>query len=166
MKKYAVLSLILCFVMLFVFAGCGEKSESSDTPAKDVVLSDILSEINAEFSISEDDMMAVETTEDLELFYNVAPEDVKQFAAQTTKNTATDIAEIILVEAVDSAAADRVFEALEYRYSSQRDLCASYSAELLAIIDKCSVERNGNVVSLIMSNDVKEIKAFYNAFFE
>ena len=162
MKKFlSVLSLILCFVMLFSFAGCTENRDGGTQ--KDVVLADVLNTINTKFSIDENEMMIIETKDDLELFYNIDPADVKQFAAQTTSNTATDISEIILVEAVDSDAAERVYDNLMYRYSSQRDLCASYSAELLAIIDKCSVEKNDNFVTLIMSSDTKEITEFFNS---
>ena len=167
MKKFiAVLSLFMCFLMIFAFAGCKSDSASdasSGDTEKEVVLSDVLDKINSKFSVPVDDMTAIETTDDLELYYNIAPADVKQFAAQTTKNTATDISEIILVEAVDSDAAQRVYDALEYRYSSQRDLCASYSAELLAIINKCSVEIDGNFVSLIMSDSSKDITDYYNS---
>ncbi len=160
MRKFKFISFLLCTLMLFAFTGCGEN------PRKDVVLSDVLYSINTEFSISEDEMMRIETVDDLELYYNIAPADVKQFAAETTVNSATDITEIILVEAIDSEATQRVHDALQIRYNSQRDLCASYSAELLAVVNECSVAQNGNYVTLIMSSDFDEITEWYNSHFE
>lgn len=159
---------VLCLVFVFTFAACadnGGNNSKGDFNA-DVDLSLILSDINTEFSIASDDMMQIEDTDSLELFYSILPEDVKQFAAQTTVNTATDIAEIILVEAVDADAAERVYKALDVRYSSQRDLTASYSAELLDIVNKCSVEKNGNFVTLIMSSESADITEFYNSYFK
>lgn len=161
MKKVNIFALLLCAVMLFAFCGCADNSSS-----KEVVLTDVLTSINTEFSISTDEMRAIEDTDTLELYYGIAPADVKQFAAETTKNSAEDITEIILVEAIDEDAAQRVFDALEIRYNSQRDLCASYSAELLAVVDECSVEQNGNFVTLIMSSESAAVTEHYNSFFE
>ncbi|MBR2724224.1 MAG: DUF4358 domain-containing protein [Ruminococcus sp.] len=164
--------IVLCFASLCLLSACvGDAQDNTQTtapkntkePATNVVLSNVLASINQEFSITEDLVMSIENTDDLELFYNIAPSDVKQFAAQTAVNTATDIDEIILVEAVDMDAAQRVYDALLIRYNSQKDLCASYSAELLAIIEKCSVEKNGNFVTLIMSSNAKEITEYYNS---
>lgn len=173
MKKFfSFVFIILCITTVFLLSACDDESNNTtkittsqkvEKPATDLVLSDVLASINQEFSITEDTVMPIETAEDLEIFYNILPVDVKQFAAQTAINSSTDIDEIILVEAVDSDAAQRVYEALELRYNTQRDLCASYSAELLAVIDKCSVEKNGNFVTLIMSSQSKEITEFYNS---
>ncbi len=159
MRKINFLSLLLCTLVFFAFTGCGELSK------KDVNLFEVLNSINFKFSISEDDMLRIETTDDLELYYNIAPADVKQFAAETTLNSSTDITEFILVEAVDSEAAQRVYDALQIRYNSQRDLCASYSAELLAIVNECSVSQNGNYIVLIMSSEFDEITEWYNSYF-
>lgn len=160
MRKFRLISAIHCFVLLFAFVGC------TDSVSKDVNLFEVLNSINFKFSISEDEMLRIETTDDLELYYNIVPADVKQFAAETTVNSATDITELILVEAVDSEAAQRVYDALLVRYNSQRDLCASYSAELLAIVDECSVSQNGNFVTLIMSSDFDNITEWYNSYFD
>ncbi len=159
-RVISVVCIIICIMLTITLSACG-----ADTSPKEVVLSDVLASINGSFSISVDDMLTIEDTDTLELYYNIAPADVKQFAAETTLNSATDITEVILIEAVDHSAAKRVYDALDLRYNSQRDLCASYSAELLAIVNKCSVEQNGNYVCLIMSDDFDDIIAHYNSFF-
>ena len=156
-KTKGLLALFFCVLMLFSFTACTEK--------KDVVLSQVLDSINTEFSIDKNTMLLIEDTDTLELYYSIAPADVKQFSAETTLNSATDITEFVFVEAVDSAAAKRIYDALELRYNSQRDLCASYSAELLAIVNKCSVQQDGNFVALIMSNDFDSILEHYKSFF-
>lgn len=160
MKNLRLLSLILSVCLLFAFAGC------TGSASNDVNLFEVLDSINIKFEISEDEMLRIETADDLELYYNIAPADVKQFAAETTVNSATDVTEIILIEALDKDAAKRVYDALQIRYNSQRDLCASYSAELLAVVNGCSVAQNGNYVTLIMSPDFDEITEWYNSYFE
>lgn len=160
MKKRSLISLLLAFMLILTFTACADNNTHQQ-----VVLSDVISSINTECSLDTDNLMLIETAEDLELYYNILPEDVKQFAAETTLNSSTDITEIILVEAVDSDAAQRVYDCLDVRYNSQRDLCASYSAELLAIVNMCEVTQNGNFVTLIMSEDTADITAHYNSFF-
>ncbi len=158
-KSVSVISVLICLIMVFALFACGQSAP------KDVILSDVLSSVNAEFDVAESDMLTIEDKDTLELYYNIAPADVKQFAAETTLNSATDITEFIFVEAVDSDAAKRVYDALDVRYHSQRDLCASYSADLLAIVNECSVEQNGNFVCLIMTDDFDTVSAHYNSFF-
>lgn len=158
MKKFV--SLFVCILLALSLCACGDNAQ------KEVVLSQVLESINSEFSISADEMLPIEDTDTLELYYGILPDDVKQFAVETTLNSATDITEIILVEAVDDAAAERVYEALNLRYNSQRDLCASYSSELLAVINQCSIQRNGNYVCLIISDDFDNMLAHYNSFFK
>ena len=173
MKKIlSVLSILLVTVMMLSLFGCTDDSGKSDkngsdkNDAAEIVLTDVLADINDEFSVPLENMLTLEKAEDLEDYYRIAPADVKQFAAQTTKNVATDVTEIILVEAVDEEAAQRVFDLLQFRYDSQRDQCASYSAELLAIINKCTVEINGNFVSLIMDANAKDMVKYYHSCFE
>lgn len=190
MRKYVSLLVFVCVVCcIVVFSGCTDSYENNidgnftttlhneettaeitagsvDGTDNVIDLSSVLADINSQYAISADDMMVIEDTDSLELFYNILPEDVKQFAAETTINTATDITELIFVEAVDSAAADRIYNALDIRYNSQKDLCASYSAELLDVINRCSVEKNGNFISLIMSGDSADITELYNSYFK
>lgn len=153
----AVFVVILCAFMLFTFAGCGGK--------KEVVLSQVLDSINTEFSVDKESMILVEDADTLELYYSISPTDVKQFAAETTKNSATDITEFIFVEAVNSEASKRVYDALELRYNSQKDLCASYSPELLSVVKKCSVVQDGNFVILVMSENFVAVTEHYKTFF-
>lgn len=152
-----IFGIILCVLLLCTFFAC--------TGEKEVVLYDVLDSINTEFSVDMESMITIEDTDKLELYYNIAPDDVKQFAAETTRNSSTDVTEFIFVEAVDSDAAKRVYDALDIRYNSQRDLCASYSAELLAIVNKCSVVQDGNFVILAMCDNFDAVTEHYKTFF-
>lgn len=164
MKIKSILALLLCLLMSISLFAC--TGDGGETPAsKPVDLSAVMAEINSKFSFSDENMRTVDDTDSLDLYYSIAPENVKQFAAQTTKDTANDITEIILIEAVDADAAERIADALEIRRQSQRDLCNSYSPELVAIIDACPVETNGNFISLIISDNAEAINECYKSFF-
>lgn len=148
MKKIVSLAtaLILCLAM---FAGCG---------AKDVVLSDVMSKINEDFSIS---LEALKSTDDLNKYYNIDPADVKQFAAEIDSNNDAPV-EIVMIEAVDSAAADRVETALTTRYNSIVGQYASYTPEKLDMVKSCKVTKDGNFVSMIVADKADEmLKVYY-----
>lgn len=162
MKFAKIVSLLICALLMLSFTAC---TDDSGNPSKDIVLSDVLTDINERVCISSDDMRQISDKDALELYYSIAPDDVKQFAGETAKNSAEDITEIVLVEAVDTVAADRVFDALTLRYESQKNLCASYSPELLAVVNSCKVEQNGNFVALVLNSEFDSIIEVYNSYF-
>ncbi|MBR3988901.1 MAG: DUF4358 domain-containing protein [Clostridia bacterium] len=146
MKKIfvPVLAIFMCVCLL---TACGNTKTLNDTP-----LSEAMDKINAEVFGGTENMRVIDSLDKLELYYDIDPADVKEFAAEVAKNSATEIDEVILIKAVDEEAAKRVAEKLELRLQAQKDLCASYSAELLAVADKCSVRTQGGVlVSLIIT---------------
>lgn len=150
MKKIfvSVFAILMCMCLL---AACGNTKTLNDTP-----LSDVLAELNTELFNDGDTMRVIDSTDKLELYYSIDPADVKEFAAEVSKNSATEIDEVVLVKAVDEEAAKRVAEKLELRLQAQKDLCASYSAELLAVADKCAVRTQGVLVSLIITEQYDE----------
>ena len=159
MKK--ILILVLSFVLCtLVFTGCGTETPA---PAKDVALYDVLSEINTEFFDDGENMKLIETSDKLELYYDILAADVEEYAAEVSKNSATELDEVVLIKAVDEAAAKRVAEKLELRLQAQKDLCASYSPELLAVAEKCSVSAKGVYVSLIVTEAFDDVSALYNS---
>ncbi len=150
MKKIIVsaVAFLMCMCLL---TACGGAKTLNDTP-----LFDVLTELNTQLFNDGDTMRVIDTTDKLELYYDVDPADVKEFAAEVAKNSATEIDEVILIKAVDSDAAKRIAEKLELRLQSQKDLCASYSADLLAVADKCSVRTEGVLVTLIITEQYDE----------
>ncbi len=145
MKKIfvSVVAFLMCACLL---TACGGEKALNDTP-----LSEAMGKINAEVFDGGENMRVIDSIDKLELYYSVDPADVKEFAAEVAKNSATEIDEVILIKAVDEEAAKRVAEKLELRLQAQKDLCASYSAELLAVADKCAVRTQGVLVSLIIT---------------
>lgn len=59
--------------------------------------------------------------------------------------------EVVLISAVDDAAASRVEEMLNARLEAKAEEAKGYSPEQFAIIEKCSVVREGEFVALIVS---------------
>lgn len=159
MKKvlFIIASLLLSVVML---TACGTETPPT---AKDVALYDVLCEINTEFFDDGENMKLIETSDKLELYYDIPAADVEEYAAEVSKNSATEIDEVVLIKAVDEDAAKRVAEKLELRLQAQKDLCASYSPELLAVAEKCSVSTNGVYVSLIVTEAFDDVSALYNS---
>lgn len=150
MKK--VISLVSAIVLcLAIFAGCG---------AKEVKLDEVMDKINSDFSLS---LKKVEDTDELNGYYSIEPTDVKQFAAEIDSNSDAPV-EIVLVEAVDAAAADRVEKALTVRYNSIYSMYSSYSADQLNMVKACKVTKDGNFVSMIVADKASEmLDVFYEA---
>lgn len=148
MKKVlvSVLALIMCMCVLSACGG-GEKA-LNDTP-----LSEALTKINADFFGSGEAMREIDSLDKLELYYDIVPADVAEFAAEVAKDSATKIDEVVLIKAIDEEAAKRIAEKLELRLQSQKDLCASYSPELLAVAEKCAVRTQGLLVSLVVTEN-------------
>ncbi len=150
MKKVISLAtaLVLC---LAVFVGCG---------AKDVNLSDAMTKINSEYMIS---LQKLSDTDELNKYYNIDTADVKQFAAEIDSNNDAPVV-VILIEAVDSSAADRIESALTTYYNSMVSTYGSYTPEKLDMVKACKVTKDGNFVSLIVSDDASGMLDIYNSY--
>ncbi len=147
MKKIiSVISvLVLC---LTIFAGCS--SSGAD-------LSEVMDKLNSEFNLS---LTKLESVDDLNTYYSIDTADVKQFAAEIDSNNNAS-KEIVLVEAVDAEAADRVEAALTTRYNSIYSQYASYSAEQLDMVKQCKVTKDGNFVSMIVAENAPDMLNVY-----
>ena len=144
-----VVSIVTVFVLcLTVLAGCGSKS---------VDLGQVMDKINTEYDIS---IKRLSTTEDLNKYYSVNAEDVKQFAAEINQEANAPV-EIVMIEAKDSTAASNIEEALTSRYNSIIQQYAGYSAENLAMAEKCKVTKDGNFVSMIVADKASEMLNIY-----
>lgn len=141
MKKIIAM-LFVATICLAVFAGCG---------SKEVQLDNVISDINSTYSLS---LRTIETTDDLNKYYGIEPDGVKQFAAEIDSNNNAPV-EIVLVEAVDSDAAAQIELSLAARYNSILSQYASYTPEKLDMVKACEVTRDGNFVSLIVADDAE-----------
>ena len=154
MKKF--LSLLLLTALLLTLTACGGKKAAE--PSVD------LAAVMAQFNLDEENMMTLDLS-DLEALYYVKPEDVKQSAA-AIHVSGINCDEIILFEAVDSAAAGRLKTILDNRYQAKLNEMRDYIAEQYAIIESCSVAQNGNYVAMIVSPDAANLVEIYNNSFK
>lgn len=124
-------------------------STSSTPEAADgsPALADIQQDILTKLNITE--YMDI-TAERLLDAYGILTEDVAQSASFTTLSGAFPH-EVILVEAVDDAAAKRIAEKLQARLDEVTNQYKDYDAESYALAQACSVDTDGLVVSLLLS---------------
>ena len=145
MKKLFMIFVALMLVACTLVA-CGS--------AKDVDLSALLTQINDSYGIS--DLKILESTSDLNRYYSVDEADVKQFAAELTTK-ASQYNEVIIIEAVDANAADRVATQLNSHLDSQLNTAKSYDKDAVAMIEACSVKQSNNIVYLVISDQSADI---------
>lgn len=147
MKRIFALAvaLVLCLSLL---AGCG---------SKDVNLSDVMTKLNSDYSLS---LQTLSSADELNTYYSISTDDVKQFAAEID-STNDAPKEIILIEATDADAAARVEEALTNRLNSIMATYNSYSPDQVDMVKACKVTKDGNFVSLIVADKAPDMLNVY-----
>ena len=138
-------ALVLCLSLL---AGCG---------SKDVNLNDVMTKLNSDFSLS---LQTLSSADELNTYYSISTDDVKQFAAEID-STNDAPKEIILIEATDADAATRVEEALTNRLNSIMATYNSYSPDQVDMVKACKVTKDGNFVSLIVADKAPDMLNVY-----
>ncbi len=148
MKK--VIAFALAMVMcLAAFAGCG---------SKEVDLKKAMETLNTKYSLSLD---SIASADDLNKYYQVKKDDVKQFAAEKNKDTNSPV-EVILVEAKDKDAASNVEKALQKRLNSVTNIYTSYDKDNVAMVKACKVTNENNIVTLIIAKDAEKMLETFN----
>lgn len=138
-------ALVLCLSLL---SGCG---------SKDVNLNDVMTKLNSDFSLS---LQTLSSADELNTYYSISTDDVKQFAAEID-STNDAPKEIILIEATDADAATRVEEALTNRLNSIMATYNSYSPDQVDMVKACKVTKDGNFVSLIVADKAPDMLNVY-----
>lgn len=152
-----MIALVLAAVCLLV---CVSACSASET--KEVDLSAVMAEIEEKVSLNADEMQEI-TKDELNIYYGINTEDVKQVAAKIN-STGIKADEIVMIEAVDADAAQRIKEKLDARYESKKSETISYLPDEYAVIEKCSVEMTGNYVTMLISPDAATMtEIFQNA---
>lgn len=149
MKK-TIVCIISAMLILCALCACGEEQK------KDPDFKSVTQSISEKYDFSK--LYSVADKEELCLVYGLEENDVSDYFAKYSL-TGVDSQEIVLIEAVDDSAADRIKSALDIRYNSKLNEAASYSPEQLELVKKCSVEKNGKIVSLIVDSDAEAIKS-------
>ena len=147
-----VVSLLLSVCML---VACGS--------AKSVDLKTVFDDINSKFGFT--DLIVLEEASKLNRYFQIDESKVKQFAAELSTESSV-FTEIILIEAVDEAAAKEMVTALNNHLQTRKDEAKSYNPESVAMLDKCTVENNGTYVTLIIDEKASEIRDLYNSYFK
>lgn len=153
MKK--ILSIVLLIALVFTLSACGGK--------KDKAVSANLPEVLAKFGFGED-MMTLSEGDMLDLYF-IDAKDMKQFAGAISM-TGIDCEEVVLVEAVDADAANRVKAQLDQRYQTKLNETENYLPDEYAIIKTCSVSVKGNYVAMIVAENAADLVKIYEESFK
>ena len=121
-------------------------------------LSDVFSEIKTTYNVT--DMVEFTNVDDLNRFYGIAAEDVKEYAGGIN-NSGVNQEEIVMILATDTDAAARIAEALNNRLKSKLNETKNYNPDQYAMLEKCSVDTDGNYVSMFLSENAESMKADY-----
>lgn len=135
-------------LVLMMLTACGTKN---------VDLKKVMEDINSTYGLT--NLTAVEDTDNLNRYYKIPAENVKQFAAELTKSASDGYTEVVLIEATDADAAENVKTQLESRLRNQLSDAKSYNAEQVSMIESCKVKESGNFVWLVISEKQAEINA-------
>lgn len=142
---------IMLAVVAMLLSACSQ-------PAKEVSIPQIMDQLAKEYGLEEG--MLVLTEDDLLELYGIESADVKQFAARLRLES-IQADEIVLIEATDGKAAERVKEMLDNRYQSKLNETRDYLPDEFAKIEKCKVAQNGNFVSMIICADADKAVSDY-----
>ena len=175
MVKKLIIGIMLTAVLSMSLTACGDKTENSggtdnsgntsvvsSVEEKTADLKAVLSEINTKFASSTGNLRELTDTAELEKYYSIPADVVKQFGAEISADTNAPV-EIILVEANDESRVEKVKKALDIRYNSIYNIYASYSAEQLETVKACKVTVSGNYVTLVVAPEYEKIMEVVNA---
>lgn len=132
------------------------ESEKEVAPAQ-VNLSAINSEIKNTVSASGAMDLDADAISNL---YGILPGDISQ-AAGFVVMEGTFPHEAIMVEAKDSAAAERVEALLKEKHAAFKEQSKGYDAENYDLASRCRVERKGNHISMFLTPDFEAMRAVY-----
>lgn len=123
-----------------------DKDAATDSQS---VLQDIRDKIISSLEI--EDYLDIDENR-LQNVYGIDPEDFTESASFVTMSGVFPH-EVVLVEAKDDDAAKRIAEKLENRLEEVRNQYRDYDAESYAMAEECSVDTDGEIVSLLLSPD-------------
>ena len=146
-KKW--LGLFFAMALSLTLFACGEAS------GKTADLNAVMTQIESQVALGD---MVEYSTADLQNAFGIEAADVKQSAVKVAAD-GLKADEVILIEAVDDAAASRIEQKLQAHYEAKGKENITYNPEQYAIIQKCSVKRNGNIVTLFLSTEADKMDA-------
>ena len=147
MKRFFTILTAALLIVAALTACSGAKSKD---------LKAVMDKINTDQQLT--GLKQIESTDDLNRYYQIEAASVKQFAAELS-SSATDYTEIILIEAVDQSAADSIKKQLDLRLRNQLSNAKSYAANQVAMIEACEAKETGSFVTLVIGDKHAEIEA-------
>lgn len=123
-----------------------QEKAPAEQPAA-VSLTDIRDQMLSDLGIS--DYMEISPSRLLDL-YGIQEADVAQSGSFATMSGAFP-GEVILLEATDEAAAERIAAALQTRLNEVLNQYKTYDAETYALAESCTIDTNGKIVSMLLS---------------
>lgn len=160
MKKLALFTAVALMITMLFCACSGENANSSDNgPAENTkTLTQVFEDIKSQVELN--DFNEYTKTSSLDRFYGITEDQIEEFAGGIN-SSGVNQEEIVLIKAVDKAAADSVKTALDRRYDSKVAQNKNYNQEQAAMVEKCKVEQNDLYVSLIVSENAEKITSIY-----
>ena len=152
MKKLT--ALCLCLLLICSLAACGAKTPTVDLAA-------VKAELYSDIPVTD----PIELSNDrLTSLYGIAADSVAENASFLVMS---DIfpAEIVMVKAVDAAAATDIAAKLQKRLDNLKVQSQSYDAESYAIAQACTVMQNDVYVAMFFSEDGAAMETVYKAKF-
>ena len=147
MKRFLCVIAVIT-VLAVTLCACGQAAKP---------LSEVFEKLKTDYNIT--DMLEYKSADDLSR-YGIKSEDVEESAGGVNK-TGVNQEEIVLVKTKDAEAAKRVQDALSKRLESKLNETKNYNPEQYAIVEKCSVDVDGNYVSMIISSNAEAMKKDY-----
>lgn len=152
MKKIALILAIVC--LLGALSACGAAKESDPAAVVDEIISSL--SIANPLDVPSERLLAL---------YGIAAEDIAASASFTTLDGGIFPDEVVIVKAVDSAAADRVEQCLNARLESVMAQAQNYDAESLAVAQQCKVLTQGQYVALFLSPQHEAMETIFEQSF-
>lgn len=160
MRTNKLLASILSVVLSFTLVACGGTSSNLPEGLDLIPLGDqLLSDLDWA-----DDLAPLDQTMQPNYFYQADFEDVSNSEIYVGGGFIAE--EIILLEAVDSEAADRLEAALNEHYDYLSDSFGNYTPEELENIEEPAIVRSGNYVFGVISQDNDAAESLMNAWTE
>ena len=183
MKRLASLvAVVLTLTMVLSLAACGsdettpDSTDTEDTtqsqttedtqgtettePAAGVDLAALRTQFATDYELT--DVLEVET-EGLNNLYGITADQVASSASFNAASGAAFPQEIVMIQAVDEAAAADIAGKLESRLSNIAEQAASYDPESLELAETCPVVTDGVYVGMFFSSHYDDMAAAFQS---
>lgn len=151
MKNKILKTLAMTGLIGSVMVGCGSS-------VAELTLSNTVEVATA--TIEDIDAMQEITAPDLEAYYGITAVQYVQFSGKVS-GIGTSAAEIVIIEAVDSATASDIEEKAKTRLEDKLRQAEGYLPEEYDIVKQGVVRKDGNYVALFVTGNMDEVIAAY-----